>query len=131
VRWSWVPIFILAIVVGSAATSLVPRGWGHSARWGLCVGAALYFVAFQRYLVVERPALLGGRLRWVGREGVLAPVLLRAGAFLGLVWLMLYVVYGPLGDTDVRWPLVTLAAWSVVETTLERRRVTADRPTGG
>jgi hypothetical protein len=129
-RRAWIVVFILSVLAGTAAGSLAPKTWGYASPWGVCVGVALYFVAFRRPVLGERFA--GGargtrgapEARWLGPRGVLASALLRASAFLALVLLILYVAYDLLRSSDLRWPLATLAAWSVVDATLERGSAT-------
>jgi len=126
-RLTWIPVYVAMLAIGCAAASILPRSWGFTPPSGYLVGTALYFAAFQRYLVRERSAPLDAPLRWIGPGGLLAPVLRRAGAFLALLAALLYVVCDVLRSVDLRWPLVTLAAWSVHESHFERRLLAGER----
>jgi hypothetical protein len=99
VRTRWIFFGALSIAAGFAYGLIFPRSWGFMAPYGLLLGAAVYILGFLRRSF------------------------LRAGLFLAMTALLLYLRYGTREQMDLTWPLATLASWSLVESWLGRNGV--------
>ena len=127
-RLSWIPIYILSTAVGWAFVSLIPHHWRVGRAESVLVGIAVYGVAFHRYVTRDRPELSSGRIPWLGGGGALAPVLVRAALLLALLGVLLYLYHEMRSAIDITWPVLTLAAWSLADSALDRRYARARVP---
>ena len=119
-RPSWIPVFVLLILVGCTAFLLFPSRWSPAPGQGILAGMAMYFVAFTRVAAMTR-AEQGQVPPLFGPRGIAPVIVFRAGAFLLILVAIAYVYFEKRASYDVTWPLIILASWNLAEGMLRRR----------
>jgi hypothetical protein len=123
-KWTWIVVYALSLLVGLALWRLTPARWGLEFPQAMLLGSALYFGALHRYTLRATAGATAGAgaepNHWFGLGRLLPGLMLRAAFFLALAGFQALACFEWMPTADVRGGFVLSGTWLVSLSLIDR-----------